>query len=178
MRKTQILMILAITFTMLGCGDSGQSVQPAATTVQSASQTISPTEPPIPDLEIVTREDALRALEHDDIRIRWKAVRVLRDFPETAFEDLKKAIQSPHEDVASAAAGAISTVAEPEKVLPVLIETLDHQFSTVRTEAVIGLGRLGPEASSAVPIIEEKMADADARFLEKARETIQNITAQ
>lgn len=132
----------------------------------------------LPDVSIATREEAMEALNHSDLRVRWQAVSFIKGQTDTAFEDLKKAINSEHEDVASAAVSAIRNCGTAEEVIPVLTDALDHQFATAQAEAVIGLGQMGNAAKSAVSAIETRMIDADPRFVEKAKEALKQIQNQ
>lgn len=182
MEKSHWLLLFAAIVFMVGCGgepsqrvpaETEQDLPVSATGIPETAS--SPTEAPLPDVPIDTREQALEAIHHEDIRIRWQAVGFLRANSETPFEDLRRAMDSDYEDVVSAAVAAIRDTAPAKDVLPVLMEALDHPFATVRTEAVIQLGNMGSEASPAVAAIEAQLETADARFQEKAREALEKI---
>jgi len=183
MRKIHFWLLIVLTVCVAGCGGgpvdetrsmTGEQAAPGIETVAS-SEDSGGMDDPLPDVPIETRDQAMDALKYPDIRIRWQAVGFLREYSDTAFEDLRTAVKSEHEDVVSAAVSAISATASPEKVVPVLIEALDHSYATVRAEAVINLGNLGPDAAPAVDAIRKQMETGDERFREKASEALQKI---
>ncbi|MBN1295851.1 HEAT repeat domain-containing protein [bacterium] len=175
MRTCSAFVIASILGFMVGCSE-----HPLSGDVPESSDRVSapdqPTpEPPLPDVMITSREQALAALNHRDLRIRWQAVGFIRAHSASAMADLTEAMNSPHEDVVCAAVAGIGAIGPADAALPILVNALDHPQATVRTEAVIGLGQLGPAAASAVPAIEARMNGSDARFQEKARESLVKI---
>ena len=70
---------------------------------------------------------------------------------------------------------AISDTNTADKVIPVLIEALDHRFATAKAEAVIKLGDYGPAAEQAIPLIKLHLETSDERFCTKAREALAKI---
>lgn len=172
-------LVLSLVF-LAGCGEETVSRQPDGPSAPDAPAREIETGPgqktePMPDVTIETREQAFKAINHTDLRVRWRAVGFLKSASETAFDDLQKAMDSDYEDVVSAAVSALVDIGPPDEVKPILIRALDHPYATVRTEAVIGLGNLGPAAEDTVPVIETRMESEDARFREKAREALEKI---
>jgi HEAT repeat protein len=61
------------------------------------------------------------------------------------------------------------------KVVPALIKSLNDHDSDVRRSAAIGLGYYGEEAEAALPALEKKEQDPDARVRDAARTAISRI---
>jgi HEAT repeat protein len=67
-------------------------------------------------------------------------------------------------------------VAEPEKVVPALIEALRHKDNHVRRSAAIKLGMFGEQAKDAVPgLLKAEEHDGDARVREAAGRALSRI---
>lgn len=175
-----MILTLALFF---GCsGEKTTPEQPArqstAITSQEQPETGSaPTEPELPDIVINSRESAMEAAKHNDLRIRWKAVAYLRDNSETAFADLRELLNSPYEDVACAAVNGLTASGPKDEVIAVLVEQLDHPRVAVQTEAVINLGEIGPPAASAIPAITALIQSTDPRLSEKAKIALEKINS-
>jgi len=171
MKNIGILILANLIFFLAGCGEnkSASSTQQVDEKVDIVSETQEP------QIIFYSREDALEALDHENIKVRWQAINFIKAESNTAFEDLKAAIDSSREDVATAAISAITQIESPDKVIPILINALDHKFSTAKAEAVMCLGILGPDAKQAIPFIKERISENDERFRIKAEEALQSI---
>lgn len=176
------LLVVFMFLPIIGLSGCGGGTEESSSTYEQPAEAITPesapTEPPIPDVVIDSRESAMDAANHSDLRIRWKAVGYIKEQSDTAFIDLKQLLNSDHEDVVCAAVNGLRATGPQDEVIRLLQEILKHPRVAVQTEAVINLGEIGPAAAGALPAIEPLLEAEDARLREKAREARDKITAQ
>ena len=173
-----ILFLICLAILLSGCGVEPQKDDADYRASKKDDYGLPPTEVPIPDIRIDSLDDAFAAVNHSDIRIRWRAVNYIRERSENPFENLKRLLQNPHDDVVCAAINGLRVTGSKEDVLAILLETIERPVLTIKTESIINLGKLGPYAEPVVPAIREAMLTEDPRLMEKAEVALQQITGE
>ncbi len=106
-----------------------------------------------------------RLAGHDDPGVRyWAAtgLAILKEKSAPAQNTLEALSQDPAPNVAIAAGEGLYYLGETEKALSVLVRSLDHPELMVRVHALNILRLMGPDATPALPQIEDMVEGLDA----------------
>jgi hypothetical protein len=180
MEQKQLFILILVCIAILAgaCGVEQPPEDPEYRDSKKENYGLPGTDVSMPDIQIDSIEQAFDAANHSDIRIRWQAVNFIRDRSKTPFEDLKRLLDNPHDDVVCAALNGLRVTGAGEDVLDILMKTIESPVLTIKTESIIILGKLGPAAEPAVPAIREAMLTDDPRLMEKAAVALEQITGE
>ena len=118
------------------------------------------------------------ALKHKNRLIRAGAAEALGEIGPTAKDAvpaLEGALEDKDEYVRWAAARALAKLGLPGKALPVLIATLDDEWSFHRRDTAWILGEVGPPAKAAIPALTKALKDEDGGVRQTAARALGNI---
>lgn len=112
----------------------------------------------------------IELLKSEDVRQRWYATLALARIGPDARDAIPPlmsllAERSQYEYVRAGAAFALGCMHEaPERVVPLLAQTLESELASVRRHSARALGRFGPDAESAVPQMLSQLRRDDLIF--------------
>jgi HEAT repeat protein len=128
---------------------------------------------PVDQLRVVARASTDR-----DAAVRAAAVEALIALhaPAGTLRAIgERAAQDPDAVVRVEAAYALASSGSPARVVPRLVAALDDADPSVRTAAATVLGRLGPEASSAMVALQRAATDSDREVRAVATQSLRAV---